>query len=189
MRGRELDEAAARTLKDAVQLYTADLLESWYQEWCLCERQRLQDMYHTMLDKLMDYCEAHLDYETGVLYGTRILRLDPAQERTHRRLMRLHYLGGDRTAALRQYQLCERALRENLNVKPAQRTVALYEQIRADQLEHLAPTPLDEGASKTVPQPAEIVADLKHYGTILADLQRRIYMDIQALEDLLGSQH
>ena len=36
-------------------------------------------------------------------YGARILHCDRARERTHRRLMRLHFLAGDRTAALRQY--------------------------------------------------------------------------------------
>jgi hypothetical protein len=138
----------------------------------------------------MDYCEAHLDYETGILYGGRILRVDPAQERTHRRLMRLHYLSGDRTAALRQYQQCECALRENLNVKPARRTVALYEQIRADQPEYLVLAAAGEnGDPTTSPQPAEIVADLKHFGTILADLQRRVAKNVKALEELLSRQH
>jgi DNA-binding SARP family transcriptional activator len=40
--GRELDRASAGMLQQAVDLYRGDLLEGWYQEWCLYERERLQ---------------------------------------------------------------------------------------------------------------------------------------------------
>jgi DNA-binding SARP family transcriptional activator len=88
-----------------------------------------------MLDKLMDYCEARQEYETGLAYGARILRYDRARERTHRRLMRSHYLAGNRTDALRQYRRCVAALDEELGVPPSKQTVELYERIRADRLE------------------------------------------------------
>src|SRR5256885_11705620 len=92
-------------------------------------------MYLTLLDKLLCYCATHQDYETGQAYGALLLRHDRAHERTHRQLMRLHYRAGDRTAALRQYERCRTALSEELDVKPDRRTVTLYEQIRADQLD------------------------------------------------------
>src|SRR5215213_9083158 len=138
--GQHLEPAMAQTLEDAVQLYRGDLLEGWYQDWCLCERERLQSHYLIMLDKLLSYCEASRKFETGLGYGLRVLRYDRARESTHRRLMRLYYLAGDRTAALRQYEHCADALNEELGVKPAKRTVALYEQIRADQFEELKPS-------------------------------------------------
>jgi two-component SAPR family response regulator len=93
-----------------VALYHGDLLEDWFQDWCLYERERLQNIYLAALDKLMDYCEASRDYDAGLAYGTRILRHDLARERTHRRLMRLYYLAGDRTSALRQYDRCVQIL-------------------------------------------------------------------------------
>lgn len=132
--GQDMDAGRARALDDAVHLYQGDLLEGWYQDWCVYERGRLQQMYLAMLDKLMGYCEAQREYETGLMYGTRILRHDPACERTHRRLMRLHCTSGDRTSALRQYDRCVAALKQELGVRPAKRTAGLYEQIRADQL-------------------------------------------------------
>ncbi|TKJ30799.1 MAG: hypothetical protein CEE40_03825 [Chloroflexi bacterium B3_Chlor] len=133
--GHQLGASQVQTLDDAVHLYQGDLLEGWYQDWCVYERERLQQMYLAMLDKLTEYCEAQQQYETGLVYGTRILRHEPARERTHRRLMRLHCLSGDRTAALRQYERCVVALEEELGVRPAGRTTVLYEQIRSDQLE------------------------------------------------------
>ena len=136
---KELDPDQVEGLRAAAGLYQGDLLEGWFQDWCLYERERLQNMYLVMLDKLMDYCEVHHEYEAGVDHGVRILRCDRAHERTHRRLMRLHYLSGDRTMALRQYQRCVDALREELNVEPARGTVALYHQVRADRLEIALP--------------------------------------------------
>lgn len=56
--GRDLDFEKVQMLQCAVKLYQGDLLEGWYQDWCLYERERLQNMYLAMLDKLMGYCEA-----------------------------------------------------------------------------------------------------------------------------------
>lgn len=132
--GQELDSEVAQALQNAAQLYHGDLLEGWYQDWCVYERGRLQQMYLAMLDKLMDYCEAQEEYESGLVYGGSGLRYDRARERTHRRLMRLYYLSGDRTGALRQYERCLEALEKELSVRPDTRTAALYQRIRADQL-------------------------------------------------------
>jgi two-component SAPR family response regulator len=71
--GRELDAQRMESLQAAVNLYRGDLLEGWYQDWCLYERERLQNMCLSMLDKLVSYSEAHQRYETGLAYGTRIL--------------------------------------------------------------------------------------------------------------------
>ncbi len=128
-----LDVRSLQDMQSAVQLYKGDLLEGWYQDWCLYERERLQNMYLMLLDKLMADCEAHREVEAGLAYGMSALRLDRARERTHRRMMRLYAMAGDRTAALRQYEHLVASLKKELDVKPAERTVVLYEQIRAGQ--------------------------------------------------------
>jgi DNA-binding SARP family transcriptional activator len=130
--GAALDDGAAYALRVAADLYHGDLLDGWYQDWCLFERERYQHMYLEMLAKLMGYAEARGDYEAGVDYGTRILRHDRARERIHRGLMRLHYLAGDRTGALRQYDRCVAVLADEIGVGPAQRTVDLAEAMRGD---------------------------------------------------------
>jgi DNA-binding SARP family transcriptional activator len=132
--GSHLTDAQVSHLNQAVQLYKGDLLENWYQDWCLFERERLQNMYLIMLDKLMSYCETHERYEEGIIYGQHILHCDYARESTHRQLMRLHYLLGDRTGALRQYEHCAAALDKELNIKPSARTRALQECILSDNL-------------------------------------------------------
>jgi DNA-binding SARP family transcriptional activator len=133
------------SLQKVVDLYTGDLLEGWFHDWCLCERERLQHIYLVMLEKLMRYCEAHRHYEAGQQYGYWILRVDRAREQTHRQLMRLFYLAGDRTAALRQYRQCCAVLHQELDVQVSSRTQQLYQQICADHLDVQAAAPLAEG--------------------------------------------
>ncbi len=133
--GEAINAETARDLDRAVELYTGDVLAGWYQDWCLYERERFLQIYLIMLDKLMGYCQTVREPERGLSYGERILQHDCARERTHRMMMRLYHLAGDRTGALRQYERCATALSEELDVKPARGTVRLYEQIRKDQLE------------------------------------------------------
>lgn len=187
--GQELDTQKAQILHNAVQLYQGPLLEGWYQDWCLYERERLQSMYLAMLDKLMSYCEIRRDYETGMLYGMRIMCYDRARERTHRRLMRLHYLNGDRAAALRQYEQCSTAMKEELGVRPSKGTVALYEQILADQLEDPKPVFTSTELSLEITEfllPG-ILNRLLQLQAALSDLQAQLGQSIQVVEQALAS--
>lgn len=186
--GRELDMQCIQTLEGAVGLYRGDLLEGCYQDWCIYERERLEYMYLAMLDKLMDHCEACQEYEAGLAYGNTILRYDRARERTHRRLMRLHYLARDRTSALRQYELCVAALEEELGVGPARQTTILYEQIRADHLDwppQLLATPDPTSRQLAVPL-IQILKRLKRLDADLIDIEHQVRQDIQAVELTFG---
>jgi DNA-binding SARP family transcriptional activator len=185
--GRQLVASSAQVLKTAEELYRGELLEGWYSDWCLYERERLQHMYLAMLDKLMEYSEAHQEYETGQTYGMRALRYDRARERTHRRMMRLQYLAGDRTAALYQYERCAAALQEELGVQPAQSTVVLYEKIRADQLDDLEPLGRDHPQAVVTPL-SEVLPRLLQLQLTLADAQRQVQEEIQAVTLAMQSQ-
>jgi DNA-binding SARP family transcriptional activator len=187
--GQHLDPELAKMVEQAVELYRGDLLEGWYQDWCLCERERLQSHYLIMLDKLLSYCEASHKFDTGLNYGLRVLRYDRARESTHRRLMRLYYLAGDRTAALRQYEHCADALNEELGVKPAKRTVALYEQMRADQFEGLKPslTTVPNAPSRADSPPvSEVMERLRQLRALLSDIHRQVQKEIQAVDLVLN---
>jgi DNA-binding SARP family transcriptional activator len=184
--GRELDAQKVQFLQNALHLYRGPLLEGCYSAWCLYERERFRNIYLALLDKLMDYCEGHLDYDAGLLYGMRLISCDRARERTHRRLMRLHYLNGDRAAALHQYEMCIAALDEELGVKPSKRTVALYKQIMTDQLVEPQPTlPTIEShfalELSAFPQ-IEMLGHLTQLQKALADLQKQVQQSIQQME-------
>lgn len=132
--GAELSESEARTLSEAVELYTGDLLENWYASWCLLERERLRDLYLMALKKLSRYAEHVRRYEEGIAWGMQMLTVDPARECAHRQLMRLRYLAGDRTGALRQYVRCADVLEAELGVDPSAATRHLHADIRNDTL-------------------------------------------------------
>ena len=131
--GHYLDSEQAHLLQQAVQVYQSDLLNGWYHEWCLFERERLQLILLDALDKLMLFAEVSGKYEAGIIYGIDILRRDKIREHTHCQLMRLFYLSGNRTAALCQYKQCAIILENELGIKPAQATEILRQQIEADQ--------------------------------------------------------
>ena len=185
--GKDLDDETKRIVEAAAELYKGDLLEGWYQDWCLYARERLQNMYLMMLDKLISYCEAHRDYEKGLLHGSTILRYDGARERTHRQLMHLLYMSGDRTAALRQYERCVAALRQELDVAPDRRTVALYQQIRLDQLEECALPAVEPGTTGNTPAASlpEVLGRLQQLQLVMSDVQRRLQQDIKAVQQAL----
>lgn len=130
-----LEPSHVQQIRQATELYGGDLLEGWYCEWCIHCRERLQFMYLALLDKLLAHCEMVGDYAGGVHLGMQLLKHDRARESTHRRLMCLHYLAGQRTLALQQYAACVAALREELSVQPAKSTQNLYAQICSDELD------------------------------------------------------
>ncbi len=168
-----------RCMQQAVDLYKGDLLEGCYEDWCLYERERLQNMCLSLLDRLMEYCEYHGQYKDALAYGDRILRLDVAHERTHRRMVRIYYKSGERTAALRQYERCVAALNDELGVEPARETVELYELICNDQ------SPVDLHTFE--PLPASISSDqiiqrLSYLKKMLYTFQKQFLAEISDLE-------
>lgn len=169
--GGDLDPQTAHQLAEAVEFHKGNLLEGWYHDWCIFERERMQGMHLAMLNKLMTYFETIEEFEMGLVYGHRILQFDRAHERTHWRMMRLHYLAGDRTAALRQYERCVAALDEELGVKPAKWTVSMYNQIRADQLAD------DKQASNPA---AGSTGELNRLQALLVEFQTEVQQYIQA---------
>jgi DNA-binding SARP family transcriptional activator len=176
--GKDLTLSQAAILREAVRVYDGDLLEAWPHEWCLYERERLLVGYLQILDKLMGFCEAQHAYDEAVDYGAQILRTDRARERTHRHLMRLHYLAGDRSEALRQYGRCVEALRAELGVAPSAKTRALHAAILADRLEPPAsPAPTSGSQAVAIKPSLEALRSLllgfdSHIRSAIAELER-----------------
>lgn len=182
--GKDLDEWGALEIKQAVALYRGDLLEGWYQDWCVYERERFQNIYLTLLDKLIGYCEKHGEYDEGLAYGALVLRQDHAREITHRQMMRLYMLSGDRTQALRQYQRCVQALQEELNVEPSRSTRALHEQILGDNLTESS-RPFSADTASENDSLDDVLGRLKQARDMLSHLQTQLQSDIRQLEHAL----
>jgi DNA-binding SARP family transcriptional activator len=158
--------------QSAIDIYRGDLLEGWYQDWCLSERERFQNIYLTILRKLTTQCEICHEYTEGIECATRILRTDPAHETAYQNLMRMHYLSGDRAGALRQFRHCVAALKRELGVQPSAYTREIYQQICEDSLLSAASGTSDElqGHNLTL-LPSEVSCRLREVKATLTSLQ------------------
>lgn len=179
--GREFDSVQLLAAQRAVEVYRGPLLRGCFQEWCLYERERLESIYLELLDKLMDYSEQHQRYDEAIAYGAAVLRQDRARERTHRRLMRLYYLAGDRTAALRQFQRCVAALVEELGVEPAARTLDLYRQIRDDSLLAITGAKEPSGAPRS-PGLSQLLPHLQQMHMAISSAERAVRLVIDEVQ-------
>ena len=186
----EFSPQQVQVLQAALDVYRGDLLEGCFHEWCLYERERYQHMRLVILDNLINFCETQRDCPSGIEYGLQILRIDPARERTHRQLMRLYYLAGDRTGALRQYEQCVAWLHKELGVPPARQTLALYEQICKDQTmttQSAPPRHAQHNDHSTNPVVSDLLANIQQTAYELAVMQRTLHEDIQRLEKIMDS--
>ena len=189
-RTRDLTDEDYHSAQLALALYKGDLLEGWYQDWCIFERERYQTTYITLLDKLVQYCEIHQYYDDGLAYCAEILRHDRAYERAHRQLMRLCFMSGDRTRALRQYERCVLTLHEELNVAPSVRTTYLYEQIRNDA--YKPNQPLNEveiefnGLKDSGVPLIDVLDRLEQFSETLNNIQSQVKSQITSIEHIIS---
>jgi DNA-binding SARP family transcriptional activator len=112
-----------------LQLYIGELLEGFYYDWALQERERLSLKYAKCLGHLMDYYGFNRQYDEAIDYGKRILQSDPLREDVHREVMRLFAQSGRRNAAVRQYEQCSSILKSQLGAEPMGETRGLYDAI------------------------------------------------------------
>lgn len=182
--GRSLSAQQVNCIKNAVELYQGDLLENWYLDWCEFERDRLQNMYLIMLDKLLAHCITIKDVEEGFEYGTRSLKIDCARESTYRKLMQLYYLAGNRIKGLRIYEQCEEVLRDELDIEPSPETQKLCHKIRMGKV--IRPVQsvfsVPNGEEISVRERLEKIRQLQE---IHADIQWKIRQNINAVEKAL----
>jgi DNA-binding SARP family transcriptional activator len=125
-------EGALAACYEAIRAYRGDLLvDNPYEDWTLLPRERYRVQ---MLEVLGRAAQLAFDaglYADSVEVGQRLLALDFCREDVHRLLMRAHARLGRPHLAVRQFELCSRQLRRELDMPPARETVELYGKIRA----------------------------------------------------------
>lgn len=131
-RPAELTGAQVDNLERALDLYSGDLLEGFYDDWALRERERQRGLYLDGLHLLMRRHTLDAAYHKGIAAGQRILRLDPLREDVHRDLMRLYAANGQRALAARQFITCRDTLQAELGIPPMEETEACYRQVLAE---------------------------------------------------------
>ena len=124
-----LEELRAAVLVDARQFLAGN-----YDDWVVQARQRLELAVLKGLETLLDMASTP---DEAIRWARMLLRRDPLREDAHRRLIRLYADAGRRADALRQYETCVRALREELGVDPLIETTLVAAAVR----EGIAPLP------------------------------------------------
>ncbi|MEP7282598.1 MAG: AAA family ATPase [Rubrivivax sp.] len=100
-------------------------------EWVDAARERWRQRRADWLAECASRHEAQQQVALALVYARHLLADEPLLEHAHRRVMRLHYLRGDRGAALAAFEHCTALLRQQLGAAPDAETHALAATIRA----------------------------------------------------------
>ncbi|HYZ29531.1 MAG TPA: AAA family ATPase [Thermoleophilaceae bacterium] len=157
---QRLGESALRTgdvaaYEAALAAYGGELLpEDRYEDWCSERRDFLAELHIRLLLGL-----AHAHEERGSLNAAtdrlrEILQHDPIREDVHRRLMVLYAQMGMRDQAVRQFHLCEGALRRELDLEPESATTTLFTEILEDRITRQMPAPARGRSELQAPEQA-----------------------------------
>lgn len=137
----DFEEAAASPsgLAQALRLYKGPLLDGFeapspeYDEWLLPERQRLEDLVASVIERLAATRLSAQDMASAILVARQLLARDRLREPLYRALMRMLASDNKRAEALKLFGQCESSLAQDLGVKPAPETEKLYRDILASQ--------------------------------------------------------
>ncbi len=138
---RDVCPACLPLLEQAVALYRGDFMAGFtlrdspnFDDWQLYHAESLRQEYAGALERLIQLYIQQGQFERAIIPARRWLALDELREEAHRQLMQLYAWSGQRSAALRQYQECERILDQELGVAPVKQTVQLYYAIKDNRL-------------------------------------------------------
>jgi DNA-binding SARP family transcriptional activator len=97
--------------------------------WLVRQRQQRTHARRAAMLARVDALEAAGELDAALPLLRNALADDPLSEDLHRRLMRAHYLRGDRAAALLAFDECERMLKNEVGAAPSVATLALLRSI------------------------------------------------------------
>src|SRR4051794_31192967 len=147
---RRFQAAIARdgreSLGEAVELYRGPLLagerspSAAFEDWLAGRRGALLEQVLKALLTLAEGDEAAGRHERALMSARRALTLDPLREDAHRQVMRSLAALGQRTDALRQYEIGRQLLAEELQVEPDGDTAALRDAIARGEEPRGAPS-------------------------------------------------
>lgn len=177
-------EQQTTELERALELYTGDLLEGFYADWALREREHQRRLLLNGLGYLMHAYRHQRVYEKGLRCGQRILDHDPLREDIHREVMCLYAESGQRSLALHQYELCCAALKDELDVEPLEETQHVYQHLLADS--SIVSPPIGADPSAELAQVLNLFQQATHS---FATAQQELYHAQQQLELLVRKQH
>lgn len=129
---------------DGLSLYRGPLLDGFdlpesqeFNDWLAAKRDEFARRWSQAAAARATQLETGGDARSSLALHAQLLAHDPLQESHYANAMRLHYLLGERGAALDLYERLRATLKRELDLDPLPETAAFAERVRA--AEHLAP--------------------------------------------------
>lgn len=133
-------------LERAIGNYGGDLLPGYYEDWNLTERERLTGAFSGALNRLILLLDEAGRYPEALEHARTSVAADPLNEEAQRGLIRLLIAAGQPAAAVRQYQIFDRLLQQEMGVAAPD---SIRELVRSVMLRAPAATsPSDSTADK-----------------------------------------
>jgi DNA-binding SARP family transcriptional activator len=158
-------------LEAAADAGRGELLDGFDGDWVLRARDEHAAELAGVLGTLAARAEDAGDLSTAVAWARRRLDVEPLAEASHRELIRLLALDGDRPAALAAARAMSERLRSQLGIPPSAATRALVEDVRRGRIAH----PAAAVAAASAPSLPSTLAAAEHpegRGAALARLEQ-----------------
>jgi WD40 repeat protein/class 3 adenylate cyclase len=110
-----------------LSLYQGELLPGFYDEWVAIERERIQAIFESKMEQLLEQLIAAERWIAVQEWGERWLSLSGVREPAYRALMLASGVRGDMAKVASLYQRCTAELLENIGVEPSAETRGLYD--------------------------------------------------------------
>jgi len=123
----------------AIDLFNAPLLSGFYikqaefDDWLEHEREHHSELAFNIFERLAQQQSTDGKFENAILTARRALAIDPLSEKVHRTLMQFYADSGQRSAALKQYQICSDLLERELDAEPDAATQKLHKELLSSQ--------------------------------------------------------
>jgi DNA-binding SARP family transcriptional activator len=101
------------------ELYDADLLPAWSEDWVAIERERIRQLRIHALDTLSMWLTAAGRYSDAIAAGLASVAAEPLRESGHRTVITAHLAEGNQSEALKQYESFRKLLAAELGLDPS----------------------------------------------------------------------
>jgi DNA-binding SARP family transcriptional activator/predicted ATPase len=133
----EISNAQIERLEHILPFYQAPFMNGFFiknapafENWVLLQREYYSGLLKEALLKISHFAYHTGQYQKSMEYSRHLLSNEPTQEEAHYNLMSIYALNGQRTLALKQYEICRQALLDTFGSMPNQKIVELYKRIR-----------------------------------------------------------
>ncbi len=123
-------EASICHFLDAESCYKGPFLEEDpYMDWCIEERERLNEKYLYVLLRIIRFYDDKKDFTKCIRYANKYLSIDKYTEEIYRDLMVFHFMTGNNSGVIKTFEKCKNNISKELSCPLSQDTFELYKRL------------------------------------------------------------